>query len=177
MSGPVICKEAEIIMKGDGNVSFGNGCVIHPRASIIAEEGCNIIFGEFNIVEENVVIKASPKFNSMLNNKSPTTVYIGSYNHFKVGVRLENTSVENYNIIEYRVEADDCQIESKTIITPMIKLPKRASIKTASVVLDNKIIVTNTSFKENDFKKYITEIYNSLASLLPKAHKLHVISS
>ena len=164
-------------MKNNGNITFGNGCIVHPKATIIAEDGCNIIFGEYNIIEELVYIKAFPKYNSQLNNKVPTTIYIGNYNHFKVGCNLKHTSVENYKVLDIRVEAEDCSIESKTIITPMIKLPKRATIKSNSVVLDNKLIVSNNNFKESDFKKFITEMYSCLSQLLPLNNKLHTITS
>lgn len=33
-----------------GPVKFGEGCIIHPTCSIIAEGG-EIIFGSFNIIE------------------------------------------------------------------------------------------------------------------------------
>jgi hypothetical protein len=34
-----------------GAVRFGEGCVIHPTCSIIAEGGSEIVFGNFNIIE------------------------------------------------------------------------------------------------------------------------------
>lgn len=172
---PIICRDAEIIMRNNGNVSFGNGCIVHPKASIIAEDGCNLIFGEYNIIEEHVKIKACPKLNSN-NVLTPTTIYIGNYNHFKVGCILENTHVENFNIIDMRSEANDCMIESKVIITPLVKLPKRSSIKSSSIVLENKLIIYNNNFKEVEFKKYILDLYQLLSQILPQSHSLHSIS-
>jgi carbonic anhydrase/acetyltransferase-like protein (isoleucine patch superfamily) len=172
---PIICRDAEIIMRNNGNVSFGNGCIVHPKASIIAEDGCNLIFGEYNIIEEHVKIKACPKVNSN-NVLTPTTIYIGNYNHFKVGCILENTHVENFNIIDMRSEANDCMIESKVIITPLVKLPKRSSIKSSSIVLENKLIIYNNNFKEVEFKKYILDLYQLLSQILPQSHSLHSIS-
>ena len=43
----VFCHEA--VLKG--NVTFGEGCIVHPGAQILAEGG-DIIMGDFNIVEE-----------------------------------------------------------------------------------------------------------------------------
>ena len=43
----VFCHEAVI----KGNVTFGEGCIVHPGAQILAEGG-DIIMGDFNIVEE-----------------------------------------------------------------------------------------------------------------------------
>ena len=176
MTSPILCKEAEITMKTPDNITFGNGCIVHPKAVIYAEEGCEIRFGEYNIIEEKVVIRAVSRYNSMLNNNSQVSVFIGSYNHFKVGAKLENTSVVDCNVFDYNVEIEDSFIDSKTIITPTVKLPKRANIKSGSVVLDNKIIVSNSSFKESEFKRYITEMYNLLAGIIPKHYKLHSIS-
>ena len=66
---PLCCQNAEILVEKNGKVSFGFGCVIHPKAKIIVEGDCSIIFGEYNIIEENVVIKATPRFSALLNNE------------------------------------------------------------------------------------------------------------
>ena len=46
---PVTVISAEAVIKG--NVVFGEGCIVHPGANILAEGG-DITFGDFNIVEE-----------------------------------------------------------------------------------------------------------------------------
>lgn len=173
---PIITKDADIIMRNEGKISFGLGCVVHPKAKIIAENSCNIVFGEFNIIEENVVIKATPRFNPLLNNNETITVYIGSFNHFKVGAYLENTSVENFNVIDFKVNAENCYIESRSIITPFVVLPEKSTVKSGSIVLNKQVSVANTTFNEEDFTKTIKELYKTLASLL-KIHKLHNLSS
>lgn len=165
---PIVCCDAEVTITGDAKINFGNGCIIHPKAKIIADEGCNITFGEYNIIEENVQIKAVTKFSSVLNSKSPVNIYIGNYNHFKIGCILENTSLENYNIVEYRVEAEDCHIESNCIITPLVKLPKKLSIKNNTVILNSNLSVTNTNMKESEVKKNIKDMYMLISSLFKK---------
>ena len=40
-------QEAKIV----GNVHFGEGCIVHPGAKILAEGG-DIIIGDYNIFEE-----------------------------------------------------------------------------------------------------------------------------
>lgn len=174
---PLCCKTADIIIRNEGKISFGHGCIVHPRAKIIAEGDCSIIFGEYNIIEENVVIKAAPRFNPLLNITETTTVYIGCYNHFKIGAVIENTSVENYNVIDYRSKSEDAYIESKCIITPGIIVPKRTTVKSGSILLDNQIIVTNGNFIEEEFIKYIKELYKILAILLPKQNTMHNINA
>ena len=43
----MFCHEAVI----KGNVIFGEGCIVHPGAQLVAEGG-DIILGDYNIVEE-----------------------------------------------------------------------------------------------------------------------------
>jgi carbonic anhydrase/acetyltransferase-like protein (isoleucine patch superfamily) len=173
---PLCCKTADILVTEKGNISFGHGCIVHPRAKIIIEDNCSIIFGEYNIIEENVVIKVAPKFNQSLNNIETVTVYIGCYNHFKVGCYLENTAVENYNIFDYKCRLEDSYVESKSIITPGLIIPKKTTVKANQIVLDNQIMITNSNFDENDFMKYIKELYKLLAILLPKQNTMHNIN-
>lgn len=174
---PICCQNADILIKNDGKISFGHGCIIHPKAKIVIEGDCSIIFGEYNIIEENVVIKATPRFSTLLNNTENVTVYIGCYNHFKIGSYVENTSVENYVVFDYKSHVEDSYIESKCIITPRITLPKKSSIKAGSIVLANQIIVQNSNFNENEFIHMMKEMYRKLSILLPKSNKMHNISS
>lgn len=110
---PLCCQHSEIMVGKSGKVSFGLGCVIHPKAKIIVEGDCSIIFREYNIIEENVTIKATPRFSALLNNEETVTVYIGNYNYFKVGAYLENTTVENFNEFDYKCHLQDSYVESK----------------------------------------------------------------
>lgn len=172
---PLCCKTADIVIN-EGKVSFGHGCIVHPRAKIIIEGDCSIIFGEYNIIEENVVIKAAPKFNHVLNIKETVTVFIGCYNYFKVGCYLENTSVENYNIFDYKCRLEESYVESKSIITPSLNIPRRTTVKSNQIVLDNNIMITNSNFEENEFIKSIKDLYKVLATLLPKQNTMHNIN-
>ena len=52
----VFCHEAVI----KGNVIFGDGCIVHPGAQILAEGG-DIILGDYNIVEEYARIVNQPR--------------------------------------------------------------------------------------------------------------------
>lgn len=169
---PIICKNAEI---KEGKVSIGHGCVIHPYAKIIIEGDCSIVFGEYNIIEENVIIKATPRFNPLLNNNETITVYIGNYNHFKVGSYIENTSIENYNTFDYGCSIVESYVESKCIITPAISVQRRSTVKSNSIVLDNQITKNNSMFDENTHVKCIKELYKLLSELLTKHNKIHNI--
>ena len=176
MDPPLCCKTADIILK-DGKVSFGQCCIVNPKAKIITEGDCSIIFGEYNIIEENVVIKATPKFNPLLNNNETITIYIGCYNHFKVGAYIENTNIENYNLLDFKCRSEDAYIESRNIINPGIVLPKGTAVKSGSIVLDNQVVVPNQSFNESEFMLNVKEMYKILAVLLPKQNTMHNINS
>ena len=162
---PLCCQHSEIMVGRSGKVSFGFGCVIHPKAKIIVEGDCSIIFGEYNIIEENVTIKATPRY-------SAVTVYIGNYNYFKVGAYLENTTVENFNEFDYSCHLQDSYVESKSIISAGVALPKGTTVKPNSIMLDNNQIVNNSNFNEIEFTKKIKELHKVLVNLLPKGNKI-----
>ena len=166
------CQHSEILVGRSGKVSFGFGCVIHPRAKIIVEGDCSVIFGEYNIIEENVTIKATPRYSALLNNEETVTVYIGNYNYFKVGAYLENTTVENFNEFDYACHLQDSYVESKSIISAGVTLPKGTTVKPNSIMLDNNQIVNNSNFNEIEFTKKIKELHKVLVSLLPKGNKI-----
>ena len=172
---PICSMDAQVLIKNKGKISFGYGCIIHPKAKIIAEGDCSIIIGEYNIIEENVIIRAIPKFNPQINLNETITVFIGNYNIFKVGVELENTNIQNHNLFDFRCKLDECYVESKSIITPGVKIPKRTMIKSGSIVLDNQIIVTNNNFNETENVLKVKEMYNLLSVLLSKS-KTYIVN-
>ena len=171
---PLCCKEAIISVPTEtkGRISFGYGCVIHPKARIIIEGDCSVIFGEYNIIEENVTIKAKPKFNSVIGADEMMEVYIGNYNHFKVGCYLENTLVNDYNIFDYNCHLEDTYVDGKSIITAGTVIEKKATIKEKTIVLNNKLTKNNINFNEEEFINYIKALQNVLSVLLPKQNKI-----
>ena len=169
---PLCCQHSEILVGRSGKVSFGFGCVIHPRAKIIVEGDCSVIFGEYNIIEENVTIKATPRYSALLNNEETVTVYIGNYNYFKVGAYLENTTVENFNEFDYACHLQDSYVTSKSFICAGVTLPKGTTVKPNLIILDNNQIVNNSNFNEIEFTKKIKELHKVLVNLLPKGNKI-----
>jgi len=77
-----------------GNVTFGVGCIVHPGANINAEEG-DIIFGDYNIVEEYARIINKPREEKGTLVKK--TMRIGSYNTFEVGSYVESSDIGDMN--------------------------------------------------------------------------------
>ena len=139
-----ICKNA--LVKGD--VKFGFGCMIHPYSHIVAEEGSSIVFGDYNIIEEGVVIKACSKYNSKTKKEEPSTINIGNYNHFKIGCRVENTNVGNNNVIDYRAKIVNGLIESKTVMAPMSELKEGKILKEGAIFLPQNRLIFNSFFDE-----------------------------
>lgn len=78
-----------------GNVIFGVGCIVHPGANINAEDG-DIIFGDYNIVEEyaRIINKARDDGKG---NAVKKTMRIGSYNTFEVGSYVEASDIGDMN--------------------------------------------------------------------------------
>ena len=149
----------------EGNVKFGYGCMIHPYAKIITEGGSSIIFGDYNIIEEGVLIKACPKINSKTGKEEKTSIIIGNYNHFKVGAEIINTSVQDYNIIDYRAKVVNGFIESKTILAPLAKVKEGKIIKTSAIIFPNNKLMINSAFDEETFKNNIKNLAGVLEHL------------
>jgi dynactin-6 len=66
-----------------GDITFGSGCIVHARATIIAASG-SIIFGEDCVIEENAVIL----------NRRKEIMRIGKENHFMVGCSEHLSSLD-----------------------------------------------------------------------------------
>ena len=160
-----ICKGALVKGLQEGNVKFGYGCMIHPYSSIITEGGSSIIFGDYNIIEEGVVIKACPKYNSKTGKEEPTSIYIGNYNHFKIGTYVENTSVQDYNILDYRTKIVNAFIESKTIITPLAEIKEGKILRSGAILLPNNKLMINTAFDEETHKSNMLNLVGVLEHL------------
>ena len=158
MSKIKICKGALVKGLQEGNVRFGYGCMIHPFANIITEGDSTIIFGDYNIIEEGVTIKACPKVNAKTGKEEPTQMFIGNYNHFKIGSHIENTSVQDFNVIEYKAKIINGYIESKTIVTPLAELREGKILRTSAVLLPKNKLMINSTFDEESYKKNMVNL-------------------
>ena len=159
-----ISKGATIKGLEEGNIKFGYGCMIHPYSKIITEGGSSIIFGDYNIIEEGVLIKACPKMNSK-NRKRITKFNIQVIIIIKVGAEIINTSVQDYNIIDYRAKVVNGFIESKTILAPLAEVKEGKILKTSAVILPNNKLMINSTFDEDSFKNNIKKLSRVLEHL------------
>lgn len=88
-----------------GQVTFGKGCIVHPSASIIAENG-PIVIGDYNIIEERTLIQnkgakdASGQF-------TEATLEIGNYNLFEIESTIEFSKIGDCNKFEHKCNIAD----------------------------------------------------------------------
>lgn len=125
-SGCTVCDESEIV----GDVTIGNGTIVHPRAQIIAESG-PIVIGEKNLIEDKACI--INKCNS--NKGSAPVVVIGNYNVFEVGSRCESFKVGDNNVFESKCHvgqevevSNNCIIGGGCVLTYPQLLPENCAV-------------------------------------------------
>lgn len=155
----VICsKNIEI----EGQIAFGQGSVIHPDCSIIAESA-PIVCGEFNIIEERVrIINRKPEINP-----TPLPLQIGSYNLFEVGAIIEYCEIGNYNVFEHRCKIEsNCKIGNGCIITAGVRVPSGTSIPDLTVVYGEGMMRKNQTMQEDSFRHQIKALTEVLAKCL-----------
>lgn len=124
-SNCIICEDTKI----QGDVTIGNGTILHPRVSIIAESG-PIIIGEHNLIEEKAIIINKSDIESSCN----SSMVIGDYNVFEVGCRCESIKVGDYNIFETKSKtgretaiSNNCIIGSGCTVTNAEVLPENTA--------------------------------------------------
>ncbi|WVR05073.1 hypothetical protein IAU60_002085 [Kwoniella sp. DSM 27419] len=112
----IICQDTEL----RGDITVGEGCVIHPKASIQALGG-PIVLGRNCVVEELSVII----------NRNPSPLHIGDSNQFMVGSRVESPSIGSGNVFQPRCQvstlvaiSDHCTIGAGCALFPSIHTPE-----------------------------------------------------
>ncbi|CAB4486360.1 uncharacterized protein OCT59_022468 [Rhizophagus irregularis] len=136
----VVCKDIEI----RGEIQIGAGTILHPQCKILALKG-PIIFGQNNIVEENVTII----------NNSQTALTIGNENVFEVGCYVEGTKIGNRNIIEAKA-----RILGNTSLGDNCVIGAVCSTKKDEVIPDNTVI-----FGDHNNRRTQTASANQQSSL------------
>ncbi|CAH0390177.1 unnamed protein product [Bemisia tabaci] len=125
--GSTVCKDIKL----QGTVSIGTLTIIHPKASILAENG-PIVIGDGNIIEEQSVIANKLPADA---NGEPQTLFVGNNNMFEVGCVCEAKSVGDNNVLEAKsyvgpeVEiSNGCFIGAACRLTLPEKLPENLSV-------------------------------------------------
>ncbi|ORY32249.1 hypothetical protein BCR39DRAFT_523564 [Naematelia encephala] len=99
-----------------GHLTFGAGCVVHPKACILALGG-PIEFGRDCVIEELAVVV----------NRGKDVMRIGDANVFQVACRIEAPSIGNGNTFQPRSRAtsnvhisDNCTLSAGTVCLPLV---------------------------------------------------------
>lgn len=122
-----------------GNVTFGEGCIVHPGAQIIAEGG-DIIFGDFNIVEEYAKIVNVPRKDQQ-GNAVKRTMRIGNYNQFEVNCSVESSEIGDMNEFGVRsVIGVGCVITNCCVINPTVQVPPKMKLAPNSVFIEIGVV-------------------------------------
>ncbi|XP_034938819.1 dynactin subunit 6 isoform X2 [Chelonus insularis] len=124
--GAVVCDES--ILKGE--IIIGPRTIIHPRASILAEDG-PIIIGEGNIIEEMATIVNRLPPGTSIDNTPVQTV--GNFNVFEVDSHCESLKVGDNNVLE-----------AKAHVGRNVELTSGCVIGAACSIVDPEIIPENT---------------------------------
>ncbi|WWD01523.1 hypothetical protein V866_008468 [Kwoniella sp. B9012] len=109
-SRSIICQDTDL----RGDITISEGCVVHPKATILALGGA-IVIGKNCVIEEGTIIV----------NRNKEIMSIGDNNHFMVGCRIEAISVGNWNTFQPRstvssniIIADHCTFSAGTTLLP-----------------------------------------------------------
>ena len=167
----IIYQESKLNGLNEDRIQIGCHCIFHPYCEITAEEGCKIIFGDYNIIEERVTIKACPKIDPKTGKKENVTINIGNYNHFKIGSYIENTIIKDCNVIDYRAKIINTFIESNNIIAPLCDI-KDTTIKDNYIVQPKyQKMSMNVVFDQEGHKNNIKDLFEVLKDKYKNSEK------
>lgn len=140
-------------------MTIGLKNVVHPTATIIAEAG-PIVIGDFNLIEENVVI---------INRTPGVAMTIGNHNVFEVGARSEAPIVGDHNVFE-----------SKSIVGPLTRLSNgcvvgaMCSVNYDEVLPENTVIFGANCERRTQIEKPISQLsqIDFLGKILPNYQRI-----
>ncbi|XP_008557283.1 dynactin subunit 6 [Microplitis demolitor] len=160
-AGAIVCDES--ILKGD--ITIGPRTIVHPRASILAEDG-PIVIGEGNIIEEMATImNRSPPDSET---ESPVQM-IGSFNVFETDSMCEALKVGDNNVFESKAKVSrDVEVTSGCVVGTSCSLIE------PEIVPENTIIYgTECHRREMNDKPYpqVGQL-EFLVRILPNYHHL-----
>eukprot|EP01118_Nematostelium_gracile_P009955 TRINITY_DN3380_c0_g1_i1.p1 TRINITY_DN3380_c0_g1~~TRINITY_DN3380_c0_g1_i1.p1 ORF type:complete len:183 (+),score=36.12 TRINITY_DN3380_c0_g1_i1:35-583(+) len=155
-----------------GEITVGEGCIIHPKATILAEAG-PIVIGRNNIIEEQVVIRNSyPEDATDEEKKVKKTMTIGDNNIFEVGCKVESDRIGQSNIVESKAKLSrGSSLANGCVVVACYQLPP--------IKLDENTVIWGTEGKtrvvpnaiENHLATH-TKHLDILWNTIPKFHHL-----
>ena len=140
-------------------MTIGVKNVIHPTATIIAEAG-PIVIGDFNLIEENVIII----------NKMPGVIMtIGNHNVFEVGAKSETPNVGDHNVFESK-----CHVGSLTKVTNGCVIGAMCDINYMETLAENTIIFGSNCDRRIQHEKPSSQVsqIEFLSKILPNYQRI-----
>eukprot|EP01112_Ceratiomyxa_fruticulosa_P014954 TRINITY_DN4342_c0_g1_i2.p1 TRINITY_DN4342_c0_g1~~TRINITY_DN4342_c0_g1_i2.p1 ORF type:complete len:193 (-),score=35.10 TRINITY_DN4342_c0_g1_i2:672-1250(-) len=131
----IICQDCELV----GNIVVGEGSVLHPKCSLVAEDpNGKIQIGENCIIEELVSIV----------HKGSGTLKIGNNNLFEVGCKIEGVKeIGDENVFEPKCEVrgditvgSGCTISAATVVNGETQILDNTTIWRQRIVENEKTI-------------------------------------
>ncbi|XP_026472716.1 lutropin-choriogonadotropic hormone receptor-like [Ctenocephalides felis] len=156
--GALVCEDSHL----EGKITIGVGCVLHPKACIIASAG-PVVLGDNCIVEEyaSIIYKST-------DGKPAPPLIIGSNNVFEVGCTVYSHEIGENNIFEIKcVVGSGIRIKNKCVIGPGCVLDGKRTLE------DNTVIYGNCNQREAIYKQPSQNLQlDFLRKVLPNYHHL-----
>lgn len=145
-----------------GDITIGAGCVVHPKACIIAEGG-PIIIGENCIIEEysTIINKAG--------DEPDIPMKIGANNVFEVSCHIESRNIGERNIFECRSFISD-----QVVVTTGCVIGAGCQLKGQQTLSENTVVYGRECNQRSAFEKQGSHILqlDFLRKVLPNYHHL-----
>ena len=159
-AGVIICEAAEL----QGQINFGEGCVVHPGAYIDARGG-TITFGEYNIIEEKARIVNKIRGKDAQGRPIMKEMRIGNYNLFEAGCSISSSEIGDMNEFNHKCFVEDnCKIANLCSVGPMVTLTVGSKLGNNMVAYEDGKQMVNEDNPAIDTKKpKMKELCNILA--------------
>lgn len=154
-AGAIVCIEQTKI---SGDVTIGSKTIVHPTATIIAENG-PILIGAYNLIEEY----------TMIINMNREPMVIGSFNVFDVGSHSESSKIGDYNVLESK-----SRLGSKCTLSTGCVIGSKCSVETCETLPPNTMVYGSeckrrVMSEKPQFQSYQLEF---LTKVLPNYQKI-----
>lgn len=155
LPGAIVCSEQTKLI---GDITIGQKTVIHPTASIIAENG-PIVIGDCNLIEEYTQIV----------NRGTSTMNIGSFNVFEVGCQSESPEIGDNNVLESK-----CRIGPRARLTNGCVVGAMCNLDTDETLPENSVIYGHDCKRRVQHEKPTPQNYqlDFLNKIMPNYQKL-----
>lgn len=155
----IVCEDT--VLKGD--ITIGNGCVVHPKATILAEAG-PIVIGDNCIIEEYATIA-----HRVDQNEPGTVLTIGPNNVFEVGSTVEALKIGERNIFECK-----SYVSSKMQVPNGCVIGSGCRLADAITLTDNTVVYGKDCVQRDALEKQGSQTLqlDFLRKVLPNYHHL-----